>query len=75
MDDPEYTEETVIGHHVHAKQLPRNPLIREGGPQTQISPLLSPQIEIEIGDVDWDETKTVQLRLHTLRQIVEQFDD
>lgn len=76
MDDPDYTEETVIGHHVHAKQLPRNPLIRDDSAWAQLamSPLLSPQIEIEVGDVDWDETQTVQLRLSTLRKIVETFD-
>jgi hypothetical protein len=77
MDDPDFREETVIGHHVAARKLPRNPLIRDDSAWAQLagSPLLSPQIEIEVGDVDWDETQTVQLRLSTLRNIVEAFDE
>lgn len=71
----DYQEETVIGHHVAAKVMDDSPLreeINEARKEIGLEPMdRSPMVEIEVGDVAWDGTKTVRVRLDTLGEIAD----
>jgi hypothetical protein len=75
LDDWDYHEETVIGHHVGARIEEKTELdkqLDEVSEQFDIARWRpSPMVEIEVGDVDWDETKTVRIRLDTLTEMAD----
>lgn len=79
MDNPDFTRETVIGHHVAARVKEDSKLrefLNKEARQLGIEPISSPTyVKIEVGDVDWDNTKTVSLRVETLRDILKEVDE
>lgn len=72
-----YREESVIGRHVQAREhrTKVDDLLDDAVEDLGMERLYSKKIEIEIGDVDWDDSRTMVVHLDTLKGIVEEFDD
>jgi hypothetical protein len=82
-DEYEYSEETVVGHHVVARLEEQSLLSKQLDEIADVFGMNrrydSPMVEITVRDVDWEESKTVRLRLDTLVDItetlVEEYED
>jgi hypothetical protein len=73
LDDWDYHEETVIGHHVAARiddDTGWSKTLNEIRDDLDL-PRKPPMVKIEVGDLAWDETKTVRIRVDTLAEMAD----
>jgi len=75
-DNSDYTANPTIGHFVRASVQENDEfrgrvesLANEFGMESADVP---PVVEIEVGDVNWDETRTVTLSLEVLEEMVQE---
>jgi len=68
--------EPVIGRHVQAEKELSNlgKQLRHASTELDISHEPDPTVTIEVNDVDWDEGKSLRLKVSELRKIVDELD-
>lgn len=75
MSDGPFRAEPIIGHHVSAElyeyESMLTPALDGLAENLDIESRNRERIRFEVGDVDWDETQTLSMKIETFERLIE----
>lgn len=79
MSEGTFRDEPIIGHHVSAELYEHESMLTkqlDGLAENLDVPRRSrDRIRFEVGDVDWDETKTLSMKTETFEKLIEWYEN